>query len=43
MNFQNAMEGEYLFDNMFMSERSRGDYKLSGNYLGLLFSISLVS
>jgi len=42
MNFQNAMEGEYLFDNMFVSPRSRGYYKLSGNYLGLVFTVSLV-
>lgn len=41
MNFQNEMEGEYLFDNMFVSSRSYGYYKLSGNYLGLLFSVSL--
>jgi len=41
MNFQNAMEGDYLFDNMFVSPRSYGYYKLSGNYLGLLFSASL--
>jgi len=41
MNFQNSMKGEYLFDNMFVSPRSRGYYNLSGNYLGLLFSISL--
>lgn len=41
MNFQNSMEGEYLFDNLFVSPRSNGYYKLSGNYLGLLFSVSL--
>ncbi len=41
MNFQNAMDGEYLFDNMLVSPRSRGYYELSGNYLGLLFSASL--
>ncbi len=41
MNFQNIMDGEYLFDNMFVSPRSYGYYKLSGNYLGLLFSVSL--
>ena len=41
MNFQNLMEGDYLFDNMFVSPRSYGYYKLSGNYLGLLFSASL--
>lgn len=41
MNFQNSMEGDYLFDNMFVSPRSYGYYKLSGNYLGLLFTVSL--
>lgn len=41
MNFHNAIEGEYLFDNLLVSPRSRGYYELSGNYLGLLFSVSL--
>jgi hypothetical protein len=41
MNFQNIMEGEYLFDNMFVSPRSYGQYELSGNYLTVLFSVSL--
>ncbi len=41
MNFQNTMEGEYLFDNLFVSPRSYGFYKLSGNYIGLLFTINL--
>ena len=40
-NFQNTMEGEYRFDNMFVSEPSGGDYTLSGNYLGLLFTVNL--
>ena len=39
MNFQNIMDGEYLFDNMFVSERTHGTYELSGNYIGLLFSV----
>ena len=39
MNFQNLMEGEYLFGNLEQSGNSRGSYKLSGNYLGLLFSV----
>lgn len=39
MNFQNIMNGEYLFDNMFVSERTYGSYELSGNYIGLLFSV----
>ena len=41
MNFQNTMEGEYLFDNLFVSPRSYGFYKLSGNYIGLLFIVNL--
>ena len=41
VNFKNLMEGEYLFDNMFVSPRSYGYYKLSGNYVGLLFSVNL--
>ncbi len=39
-NFQNTITGEYQFANLFTSADTRGDYKLSGNYLGLLFSIS---
>lgn len=41
MNFQNTIQGEYLFGNLLTSDDSRGYYKLSGNYLGLLFSVSL--
>lgn len=41
VNFQNAMEGEYLFDNMLVSQQSRGYYVLSGNYLGLMFSLNI--
>jgi hypothetical protein len=41
VNFKNLIEGEYLFDNMFVSSRSYGYYKLSGNYVGILFSVSL--
>lgn len=40
-NFQNTIEGEYLFGNLATSSPTRGDYELSGNYLGLLFSISI--
>lgn len=40
-NFQNTMEGYYMFDNMFSSAPAGGDYELSGNYLGLMFSVSL--
>jgi hypothetical protein len=42
MNFQNTFEGEYQFDNLLTSPPSRGDYKLSGNYVGLLFAINLL-
>ncbi len=42
MNFQNIIEGEYLFDNMFVSPRSYGLYELSGNYLAVLVSVSLL-
>ncbi len=41
MNLQNLIEGEYLFDNLLVSHPSRGDYKLSGNYVGLLFTVGL--
>jgi hypothetical protein len=41
MNFQTLMSGEYLFDNLLVSPRSRGYYELSGNYIGLLFSVNL--
>ncbi|TVR77396.1 MAG: hypothetical protein EA412_11235 [Chitinophagaceae bacterium] len=40
MNFQNTFSGEYQFANLFTSPDTRGYYNLSGNYLGLLFSIS---
>lgn len=35
LNFKNPIEGEYLFDNLPISERTYGKYYLSGNYLGL--------
>jgi hypothetical protein len=41
MNFQNTISGEYQFANLFTSLDTRGYYDLSGNYLGLLFSVSL--
>jgi hypothetical protein len=41
MNFQNTISGEYQFANLFTSPNTRGYYDLSGNYLGLLFSVSL--
>lgn len=41
MNFQNIMAGEYQFANMLVSPDTRGKYELSGNYLGLMFGISL--
>lgn len=41
MNFQNTISGEYQFANLFTSPDTRGYYNLSGNYLGLQFSVSL--
>jgi len=41
MNFQNTIAGEYQFGNLLSSPPTRGDYELSGNYLGLLFSVSI--
>lgn len=41
MNFQNSISGEYQFANLLTSPDTRGYYDLSGNYLGLLFSVSL--
>lgn len=41
INFQNTFEGEYQFANLLSSPDSRGYYKLSGNYIGLLFSVNL--
>lgn len=41
LNFKNTISGEYLYSNLLTSPDSRGDYKLSGNYFGLLFTIRL--
>lgn len=41
MNFQNTIEGEYQFGNLFESQPTRGKYELSGNYLSLSFSVSI--
>jgi hypothetical protein len=41
MNFQNTISGEYQYANLLVSPDSRGYYDLSGNYLGLLFSVNL--
>ena len=41
MNFQNTISGEYQFANLYTSADTRGYYDLSGNYLGLRFSVSL--
>jgi hypothetical protein len=41
MNFQNTITGEYQFGNLFTSPPAGGDYELSGNYLGLLFSFNI--
>jgi hypothetical protein len=43
MNFQNTIAGEYQFGNLFTSPPAGGDYELSGNYLGLLFSVSIAN
>lgn len=40
INFQNTISGEYLVSNLFVSPESRGYYDLSGDYLGLMLSIS---
>ena len=42
INFQKAMEGEYLFDNMEVSPPSGGYYELFGNYLGILVTVNLI-
>lgn len=34
-NFQNLLDGEYQFGNLFVSEPTRGDYIVSGDYFGL--------
>lgn len=39
MNFQPIMFGEYQFANLEVSEPTRGDYTLSGNYFALSFTI----
>lgn len=38
MNFQPTMFGEYQFDNLLITEHSRGYYTLTGNYIALLFT-----
>jgi len=38
MNFQPIMIGEYQFANLEISEPTRGNYTLSGNYLALSFT-----
>jgi len=35
-------KGEYLFDNLFVSPRSRGDYELQGDYIGLSFNVHIL-
>lgn len=42
INFHNTITGEYQFANLFTSGDTRGYYYLSGNYLGLQFSVSLI-
>ena len=34
-NFQNLWEGEYQFGNFFVSEPTRGNYRVSGDFIGL--------
>ena len=41
MNFQNTINGEYQFGNMFSSPPARGTYELSGNYIGILLTANL--
>jgi hypothetical protein len=41
MNFQHTIYGEYQFANLFTSPDTRGYYDLTGNYLGLLFTVGL--
>lgn len=41
MDFQNTMEGYYEFKNLLTSPPSGGDYESSGNFLGLLFLVSI--
>jgi hypothetical protein len=41
MNFQNTIEGEYQFGNLFTSPPTRGTYELSGNYVSLMVTASL--
>ncbi len=38
-NFKNLWEGEYQFGNLFVSEPTRGDYTVSGDYIGLSTTI----
>ncbi len=37
-NFTPTITGEYQFDHLLITEKSRGDYTLSGNYLALLIT-----
>jgi hypothetical protein len=41
MNFQNCMEGYYHYENVSSTYISSGEYKLSGNYLGLWISVTM--
>ncbi len=40
-NLGNTFSGNYAFDNLFVSPRTEGEYKLSGNYFGLSISMYL--
>ena len=41
INFQNLLEGQYWTKNLNVTPLSAGQYKLSGNYWGILCSIAL--
>jgi hypothetical protein len=42
LNFPATMKGEYQFGNMFISEPSRGSYRLSGNYVSFNLGITFL-
>lgn len=43
MNFQNTMDGYYMWDNLLTSPPAGGDYQLSGNFVGLLFIATIAN
>lgn len=40
-NYHDLLKGEYVFDNLLTSPQSGGTYNLSGNYIGILFTVNL--